>query len=45
MSSEQFEQLVFELAYRDDPEARRLVHPDGGADTLRPLEQDRAAEA
>jgi hypothetical protein len=41
---DQFEQLVFELAHREDPEVRRLVHPDGGADTLRPVAQDRASE-
>lgn len=44
MSPEQFEQLVFELAHREDPEVRRLVHPDGGADTLRPATQERHAE-
>ncbi len=44
MSPEQFEQLVFELAHRDDPEVRRLVHPDGGADTLRPVTAERASE-
>jgi hypothetical protein len=44
MPPDQFEQLVFELAHREDPEVRRLVHPDGGADTLRPVEEDRASE-
>lgn len=31
-----FEQLVFELAHRQDPEVKRLTDPDGGADTLKP---------
>lgn len=44
MTPDQFEQLVFELAHREDPEVRRLVHPDGGADTLRPVTEERAAE-
>jgi hypothetical protein len=44
MSPERFEQLVFELARRDDPEVRRLVHPDGGADTLRPAIEGRRSE-
>lgn len=44
MPPDQFEQLIFELAHREDPEVRRLVHPDGGADTLRPVAEDRASE-
>ena len=44
MPPDQFEQLVFELAHREDPEVRRLVHPDGGADTLRPVAEERASE-
>jgi Restriction endonuclease len=44
MPPEQFEQLVFELAHREDQAVRRLVHPDGGADTLRPVSNERAAE-
>src|SRR5919201_751709 len=39
-----FEQLVFALANREDPKVRRLTHPDGGADTLRPAEGARRAE-
>ena len=36
MPPDRFEQLIFELAHREDPAVRRLQHPDGGADTLRP---------
>jgi integrase len=36
MSADQFEVLVFELARREEPDVRRLIAPDGGADTLRP---------
>jgi hypothetical protein len=36
MSPEDFEQLVFELAQREDQTVVRLDRPDGGADTLRP---------
>lgn len=39
MPPDQFEQLVFELAHREDPRVRRLVHPDGGADTLLPEDE------
>ena len=41
---DQFEQLVFELAHRENPKVRRLVHPDGGADTLLPATGPRKAE-
>lgn len=44
MPPDRFEQLVFELARLDDPSVRRLVHPDGGADTLRPATDGQAAE-
>jgi hypothetical protein len=44
LTPEQFEQLVFELAHREEPEVRRLVHPDGGADTFRPASGGRKAE-
>jgi hypothetical protein len=44
MAPERFEQLVFELAYREHPEVRRLTHPDGGADTVRPATTERKAE-
>lgn len=44
MTPDQFERLVFELAHQEDAEVRRLVHPDGGADTLRPVAEDSAAE-
>jgi hypothetical protein len=43
MPWERFEQLVFELAHRDDPEVRRLQHPDGGADTVKPTGDDTAS--
>jgi hypothetical protein len=39
-----FEQLVFELAHRKDDAVRRLVNPDGGADTLKPAHGDAPAE-
>jgi len=44
MPPERFEQLVFELAKREYPDVRRLQHPDGGADPLRPPRTDRYAE-
>ncbi len=45
MPPERFEQVVLELAQREYPgEVRRLKHPDGGADTLRPATTDRKAE-
>ena len=45
MPPERFEQMVLELAQREYPgEVRRLQHPDGGADTLRPATADRKAE-
>jgi hypothetical protein len=43
MDPEGFEQLVFELAHRLDPAVRRLSHPDGGADTLRPQHESTRA--
>ena len=44
MSPGRFEQLVFELAQRQDPAVRRLQHPDAGADTLLPATDRRPAE-
>jgi hypothetical protein len=44
MPPERFEQMVADLAQREFPEVRRLQHPDGGADTLRPPTEDRKAE-
>jgi hypothetical protein len=44
MDPGRFEQLVFELAHRENPKVRRLKHPDGGADTLLPEEPSRQAE-
>ena len=44
MNPGRFEQLVFELAHRENPKVRRLKHPDGGADTLLPEEPGRQAE-
>lgn len=44
MPPERFEQLVFELVRREYPDAVRLQHPDGGADTLRQADGERAAE-
>jgi hypothetical protein len=41
MPPPRFEQLVFELARREDGSAQRLVHPDGGADTVAGPEDDR----
>lgn len=34
MPPARFEQLVFELARREDESVQRLVHPDGGADVV-----------
>jgi hypothetical protein len=44
MSPDRFEQLVLALAQREYPDVRRLKHPDGGADTLRPATSERKAE-
>jgi hypothetical protein len=44
MDSEQFEQLVFELAHSEFAEVRRLSPPDGGADTIRPATSQSQAE-
>ena len=44
LSPEQFEQLVFELAQRDNPDVRRLVQPDGGADTFLPATDTNKAQ-
>jgi hypothetical protein len=44
MSPERFEQLVLALAQREFPDVRRLKHPDGGADVLRPATDERKAE-
>jgi hypothetical protein len=44
MSPDRFEQLVLALAQREYPDVRRLRHPDGGADTLRPATTERKAE-
>ena len=45
MSPENFEQLVFELALREDSAVVRLQRPDGGADTIRPKSESVAARA
>ena len=39
-----FEQIVFELAHRQDSGVRRLVAPDGGADTLKPSDSEQPAQ-
>lgn len=44
MPPARFEQLVLELAQREFPDVRRLQHPDGGADVLRPGTAERKAE-
>jgi hypothetical protein len=44
MPSRRFEQLIFELARREDDKVRRLTSPDGGADTVRPPEALRRSE-
>jgi hypothetical protein len=44
MDPGRFEQLVLELARRENPEVRRLTNPDSGADTLLPEEPGRQAE-
>lgn len=44
MPPERFEQLVLALAQREYSQVRRLRHPDGGADVLRPATSDRQAE-
>jgi hypothetical protein len=36
MDPDRFEQLVFELAHRDDRRVERVNRPDGGADTILP---------
>lgn len=36
MTAAAFEQLVYELAHRKNPDVKRLAAPDGGADTLKP---------
>ena len=36
ITPEQFEQLVYELARQEDTRVQRFVHPDGGADVVRP---------
>src|SRR5687767_8844940 len=43
MPPERFEQLVLELVRSEYADARRLQHPDGGADTLRPAAGSRKA--
>jgi hypothetical protein len=43
MPPDRFEQLVFELVQREDPEVVGLKHPDAGADTLRPATDRRPA--
>jgi hypothetical protein len=35
MAPQRFEQLVFELAHREDAQVRRVANPDGGADVIR----------
>jgi Restriction endonuclease len=42
MPPERFEQLVYELAHREDQRVERLEHPDGGADTILPRGQGEA---
>ncbi len=42
MPPERFEQLVYELAHREDERVERLEHPDGGADTILPRRQGKA---
>jgi hypothetical protein len=42
MPPERFEQLVYELAHREDQRVERLEHPDGGADTILPRWQGEA---
>lgn len=44
MPPERFEQLVLALVKRELPEARRLQHPDGGADILCPATDDTKAK-
>jgi hypothetical protein len=45
MPADRFEQLVFELAHREDSAVRRLAPPDGGADAIRPASGTRRAAA
>ena len=44
MEADPFEQLVYELAYRQEQEVQRLTAPDGGADTVRPPTDDSPAK-
>jgi hypothetical protein len=44
MGAEKFELLVFQLVKAEHPDAKRLVPPDGGADTLVPDSSDMAPE-
>jgi hypothetical protein len=44
MTPDRFEDLVLALAQRELKEVRRLQHPDGGADVLRPATGGRQAE-
>ena len=44
MDPGKFEQLVFELAHREDSAVIRLTVPDGGADTLKPSKRDSPAK-
>ena len=41
MSPEQFEQLVLALVQREHQDVRRMQHPDGGADVVRPATENR----